>query len=351
MAETILSALASFYPLAVSLIVVVFVLSVTHHFLIGRHDYLSGDKKLPRQVTMLLLTLVAVLVIVLSLPVSESTRNQIIALIGVLLSGVIAFSSTTVVSNLMAGIVLRVNKPFRVGDFVRVNGFTGRVTQMGLLDTEIQSETRELIAFANSLLVSSPVSVVRASGAIISVDLSLGYELHHSVVEKHLLLAAERSQLEEPFVQVTALGDFSVTYRIAGLLKDVKSMLSARSNLHKSVMDCLHEAGIEIVSPSFMNQRPQEPGTQMIPKDREHKAGNGSPAPESVVFDKAEQAESQIKSKEAMEKQLSMLKEQKHSVSGEEKDKLQQRIDTLTSRLEASEKQQEEAHEEKNEAH
>ena len=341
MTEMILSALTSFYPLVVSLVCVVLVLGFMHHLLIGRHDYLSGDKKLPRQVTMLLLTLIAVLVVVVSLPVSESTRNQIIALIGVLLSGVIAFSSTTVVSNLMAGIVLRVNKPFRIGDFVRVNGFAGRVTQMGLLDTEIQSETRELIAFANSLLVSSPVSVVRASGAIISVDLSLGYELHHGRVEKHLLTAAEQCKLDEPFVQVTALGDFSVTYRIAGLLKDVKSMLTARSNLHKAVMDCLHEAGIEIVSPSFMNQRPQEPGAQMIPQKKENQSESESSAPESVVFDKAEQAESQIKSKEAMEKQLSMLKDQVQSVNGEEKDKLKQRIEMLTSRLEASEQQHE----------
>lgn len=343
MTETLLTTLTSFYPLVISLVFVVLVLGSLHHFLIGRHEYLSGDKKLPRQVTMLLLTLVALLVVVLSLPVSESTRNQIIALIGVLLSGVIAFSSTTVVSNLMGGIVLRVNKPFRVGDFVRVNGFYGRVTQMGLLDTEIQSETRELIAFANAIMVSSPVSVVRASGAIISVDLSLGYELHHSVVEKHLLSAAERCQLEEPFVQVTALGDFSVTYRIAGLLKDVKSMLTARSNLHKAVMDCLHEAGIEIVSPSFMNQRPQEPGVQMIPQSQMQQNDNASSAPESVVFDKAEQAESQLKSSEAMEKQLLELKEQMQSASGEEKDELQQRIDTIATRLEASEK----AHEEK----
>ena len=141
---------------------------------------------------------------------------------------------------------------------------------------------------------------------------------------------------------MTALGDFSVTYRIAGLLKDVKSMLSARSNLHKSVMDCLHEAGIEIVSPSFMNQRPQEPGVQVIPQAKENKSESESSAPEAVVFDKAEQAESQLKSKEAMEKQLSMLKEQLPSVSGEEKESLKQRIDTLTSRLEASEQQHEE---------
>ena len=119
------------------------------------------------------------------MPLSEAIQNQILALIGILLSGVIAFSSTTIVSNVMAGLVLRFNKPFRLGDFVRVNGFSGRVAEMGLLETEIQTETRELIAFANTILINSPVTVVRSSGAIVSVELSLGYEIHHSITLRH----------------------------------------------------------------------------------------------------------------------------------------------------------------------
>jgi hypothetical protein len=49
---------------------------------------------------------------------------------------------------------------------------------------EIQTESRELIAFANTLMVNSPVSVTRASGAIVSVDISLGYDIHHSIIEE-----------------------------------------------------------------------------------------------------------------------------------------------------------------------
>ncbi|MCU7553225.1 mechanosensitive ion channel [Alteromonas sp. ASW11-19] len=345
MTDDALTLITAFYPLVAAIAGAALILGLSHYLLIGRHEFLSGDKKLPRQATMLVLTLVALLVIVLSLPVPESTRNQIIALIGVLLSGVIAFSSTTVVTNIMSGLTLRVNKPFRVGDFIRVNGFTGRVTQMGLLDTEIQNETRELIAFSNSQLVNSPVSVVRASGAIISVDLSLGYELHHSTVETHLLEAAARCELQEPFVQVITLGDYSVTYRIAGLLTEVKSMISARSNLHKAVMDSLHENGIEIVSPAFMNQRPQAEGVQMIPAGRQQAESQPRPAsaPEDILFDKAEEAESELKSREAMEKQLAQLKEQLANASGEQKDKLEMRIDKLAERLAASEASQQDA--------
>jgi small-conductance mechanosensitive channel len=61
--------------------------------------------------------------------------------------------------------------------------------------------------------------------------------------------------LQNPFVQIKELGDFSISYRIAGFLPDVKHILTSRSDLRKLVVDMLHGDGIEIVSPNFMNQR------------------------------------------------------------------------------------------------
>lgn len=307
---SLLSELHAFVPLCIALVFVVGTLTVLHYVLLGKQSHLTSEQKLPRQVTLLILTIVGAVVIAMALPVSESTRNQVIALIGVLVSGVIAFSSTTMVGNVMAGIVLRVNRPFKVGDFIKVEGYSGRVTEMGLLDIEVQTESRELIAFANTLMVNSPVTVTRASGAIVSVEISLGYDIHHSVIEQHLLKAADSAELKEPFVQVIALGDFSVSYRVSGLLLEVKSLLSARSRLHKCVLDALHNADIEIVSPGFINQRPQPDGLKMIAKtpaiskskDRitHSESSLGTQAPEDVIFDKAEDAAN----REALKSQL-----------------------------------------------
>jgi len=338
--NTLIGFFIPFLPLALAIILVITVLGFLHYGLLARQSHLTSEQKLPRQVTLLVLTIAGLVVIAMSLPVSESTRNQVIALIGVLLSGVIAFSSTTMVGNVMAGLVLRVNKPFKVGDFVRVDDFTGRVAEMGLLDTEIQTETRELIAFSNTFMVNTPVRVTRGSGAIVSVDLSLGYDIHHSVVEKHLLTAAANADLEEPFVQVISLGDFSVSYRVAGLLKEVKSILSARSRLHKSVLDVLHNANIEIVSPSFMNQRPQPEGMVMIPQGAhvEQSSETEQPetkdsSPEAIVFDKAEQAEQNEKSREALVQKIAAIVTKLADADGDEKEALKIRKETLESRL------------------
>ncbi|RDV26633.1 mechanosensitive ion channel family protein [Alteromonas aestuariivivens] len=321
-------------PALVALAAIVGVVYLCYYLLIGRQTALTGDQKMPRQVGIVVLCIVGLVTFVLFLPVSVETRNQIIALIGVVLSGMIAFSSTSIMSNLMAGIVLRINRPFRIGDFIRVHDHAGRVTEMGILDTEVQTEKRELIAFANNTLITSPVTVVRSSGAIISVELSLGYEIFHGDIEAELIKAAESIELEEPFVQITQLGDFSVSYRVAGLLKDVKSMLGARSRLHKAVLDHLHQAGIEIVSPSFMNQRAQQPGVQMIPR---HKVVTSDSAeegdPDAIVFDKAQEAEQQESKRQQLENSLAELEEQLKTAEGELKESLKSRREQLKIRL------------------
>jgi len=332
--DNVLGALLPFAPLLIAIVFVIGVLVALHYILLAKQSHLTSEQKLPRQVGMLVLTIVGAVVIAMTLPVSESTRNQVIALIGVLISGVIAFSSTTMVGNLMAGIVLRVNRPFKVGDFIKVEGYSGRVTEMGLLDIEIQTESRELIAFANTLMVNSPVSVTRASGAIVSVDISLGYDVHHSIIEKHLLVAAENAELTEPFVQVVGLGDFSVSYRISGLLTEVKSLLSARSRLHKAVLDSLHNADIEIVSPGFINQRPQPDGLKMIAK-MPHQATQEVTSPEDVIFDKAEEAEQKEKSKESLMQSIADIDAQIAESEGDEKATLKNKKATAEAQLSA----------------
>lgn len=245
------------------------------------------------QMVMLAITAVAIVAIVLALPVSEATRGQLLSLLGIALTGMIAFSSTTFVANAMGGFMLRAVGNFRPGDWVRVGEVFGRVTERGLFHTELQTEDRDLTTLPNLYLVTNPVVVVRESGTIVSVQLSLGYDLHHSDIEDRLADAARAADLDDPFVQIIELGDFSVTYRVAGFLTEVKQLLTARSRLRQKVLDTLHESGIEIVSPTFMNQRRVD-DARMVPAPRAAAAPVvAGPAPEDLIFDKAEEMATQ----------------------------------------------------------
>lgn len=282
-------------PFLTALLVTGLILMMAHWLLLRRQNTLGSEGRMPRQLSMLLLTAIGFVFIILALPVEESTRGQLLGLLGLLLSAMIALSSTTLVANAMAGLMLRTVKSFRPGDFIRIDEQFGRVSERGLFHTEIQTEDRDLTTLPNLYLISHPVTVVHSSGTIVSTTLSLGYDISHTRIEPLLIDAAHLAELQEPFVQVVELGDFSINYRVAGFLPEVKQLLTARSTLRKAVLDTLHANNVEIVSPSFMNQRRMPDNSAVIPGDAkvhpQKSSSSSQTLPETLIFDKADQAE------------------------------------------------------------
>lgn len=322
-----------FLPALFTVIGIGAVLWALHWFFIGRLRELGNERKFPRQIVLLGLALAGLLATVLVLPIRDSSRNQLIGLVGLLVSGLFAFSSASIITNLMAGILLRMTKPFRTGDFIRVGDHFGRVSERGLFDTEIQAETRELVSLPNSYLINNPVMTIRTSGTILSVSLSLGYDVHHARAEALLVQAAERSELEEPFVHIQELGDHAVTYRVSGLLTEVKRMLSARSQLCQNILDTLHGQGIEIMSPAVMAQRRIPEERRLIPEAVTVVSSQAAVKAEDIAFDKAEQAEMTENEKRSLAKEIEALETSMKDAAEDEKSRAKTRIEACRDRL------------------
>jgi small-conductance mechanosensitive channel len=252
----------------------------------------NPDAQFRLQMIMLTMSLAGFIAVIVTLPISNALRGQLLSLIGILLSAAIALSSTTFIGNIMAGIMLRSIRSARPGDFITVAELTGRITEMGLLHTEIQTEFRDLVTVPNLYMVTNPLKVVRASGTIITEEVSLGYDVPQGEATRVLVEAAKNAGLQDGFAQVRKLGDYSVTYRVAGLLEDVKSLISSRSSLRAAMLDGLHHANIEIVSPSFMNTRAVSDKRQFIPRRAKKAKKSSSKQVEELAFDKAESAAS-----------------------------------------------------------
>ena len=295
MFDTLFSTLQEYLPALTTAAIVVAGLLAANWLLFRRRRDLSEENIFHGRIAMLLLASLGIVLVLIALPLKPTTDSGLFTLLGLLLTAVIALSSTTFVANAMAGWMLRAVRSFKPGDFVRVGEHFGRVTGRRIFHTEIQIEDRDLTTLPNLYLVSHPITVVRASGTIVSATVSLGYDNPHSVIEPLLVEAAGRAKLEEPFVQIMELNDYSVTYRAAGLLSEVKQILTARSNLRAMMLDTLHDAGIEIVSPTFMYQRQTDGAARSLPPKKRSYWQPTGPAedkiPEELIFDKAEQAE------------------------------------------------------------
>ncbi|MEM9418422.1 MAG: mechanosensitive ion channel family protein [Planctomycetota bacterium] len=340
MAQKLLDLIPAALPFTLTLLAIALTIWFTWWVLLRRVPLLGYEARRSRQLILLGVIAVCVVLTIIALPAPVSTREQLLQLVGLVTTAVVGLSSTTFVAHALAGFMLRSTKSFHVGDFIKIGDHFGRVTERGLIHTEIQTEDRDLTTLPNLHLITHPYTVVRASGTIVSAEVGLGYGVHHAVIEPLLLSAARQIDLGDPFVRVMALNDFSVTYRVSGLLKDPQQLLTTRSRLHSAVLDTLHGNEIEIMSPNFMVQRPQPNHEPEIPESvRKKDRITSKSTAEGVAFDKADAASEKEKEALTLAERIKKLEGELREAEPEAKPQITEKLDTLKQRAEQVERE------------
>lgn len=248
------------------------------------------------------LILLGALVFILSLPLEKSTKEQILGFLGIIISAGIALSSTTILGNLIAGLMNNLMDRFKNGDLISLGDLQGRVIEKSAFHTEIQLEDSNFVTVPNLYIATNPVKLTRRTNSVIFTSVSLGYDISRHLIEETLKKAAFATNLKDPYVYIMELGDDAVEYRIHGFLEDSKTYFSTSSQLKARVMDHLHEKGIEIVSPSFRNQRRVDE-KEFIPKQHSQKQQETEAlVPEELIFNEAIEAQEMEKKKELLDK-------------------------------------------------
>lgn len=276
-------------PLIVILVTILLIILVRWFFARKSAGAVSETDRFRAQAYAVAIGFVGFITLIFVLPDSVDGSLALSA-VGLVVTGALAISSQSIIANGMAGLMIRAIKNFKPGDFIEVQDDMGRVTEMGLFHTEIQTRDRDLITLPNAVMMNEPVRVIRSSGTIVSAEIGLGYDLSRHRLKELFIKAAEQAELEDPFVQVVDLGDYAVTYRVAGFLRESTQVLARRSRLREALLDTLHESGIEIMSPMYVARRAVD-NEGLVPRTQRPKAHvEDRPTAEDKVFDKAELA-------------------------------------------------------------
>ena len=99
----IIALVSLFIPALITLLLVLTIIG-SANWLLKRRWKEKPDTQFKFQLIMLALTFSGFLAVMVGLPVGDTTRGQLLSLIGILLSAAIALSSTTFIGNIMAGI-------------------------------------------------------------------------------------------------------------------------------------------------------------------------------------------------------------------------------------------------------
>ena len=168
-------------------------------------------------------------------------------------SFIIAFAMQETLSNLAAGLMIMINRPFDEGDFVQVAGLGGSVKHVSIVSTTIATPDNQVIVIPNSKVWGDVITNVTASDTR-RVDLVFGIGYSDSIEQAQKVLEEVVAQhpliLKEPapVIRVSELADSSVNFIVRPWTK-TSDYWSVYWDLQRAVKEAFDANDISIPFP------------------------------------------------------------------------------------------------------
>jgi small-conductance mechanosensitive channel len=178
-----------------------------------------------------------------------------IAIIAGALSVGIGFGLQNVVNNFVSGLILLIERPIKVGDWIMVGGNEGYVRRINVRSTEIETFRRAAVIVPNSEFISSAVTnwtykdrfgrVEVPVGVAYGSDVAQVMDVLQRCLEDHESILAQ----PEPYVLFKGFGDSSLDFEARGHIANVEYRVVVQSDLRFAIYQAFEAAGIEIPFP------------------------------------------------------------------------------------------------------
>ena len=165
----------------------------------------------------------------------------------------IGFASQTSAANVVSGLFLLGERPFAIGDVVRVGATTGEVIHIGLLSVKLRTFDNLQVRVPNETLVRAEITNLTAFPIRrIDIAFSVAYKDDLAKLEPLLIELVDRNPLclEEPrpVVILTGFLDSGVGVQLSVWVQRER-FLEVRNQIYVAVKDALASAGFEIPFP------------------------------------------------------------------------------------------------------
>jgi len=168
----------------------------------------------------------------------------------------VGFAAQDTLSNFISGITLLLERPFRIGDWVEINGQIGKVQEITLRNTRLVTRDNVYTAIPNSSVSSSDIVNYSAGGPLrLRVPLGIAYKESVGAAREVLLPVLKANErimrLPEPSVRVDALADSSVNLLLVFWIEPESIALEPkiRAEILEAAKEALDAAEIEIPFP------------------------------------------------------------------------------------------------------
>lgn len=165
----------------------------------------------------------------------------------------LAFQGT--LSNFAAGAMLLIFRPYKVGDMVNVANYTGKVAEIELFTTAIDTTDNRRIIVPNSSIFGAVIEnityhAVRRADVTVGTAYSADLDQTRAILDRAVRSVALVVPAPAPEIVLTDLGASSVNWQVRGWAKR-ESFGEAKQAIIRAVKLALDDAGISIPFPQF----------------------------------------------------------------------------------------------------
>jgi potassium-dependent mechanosensitive channel len=178
-----------------------------------------------------------------------------LAIIAGALSVGIGFGLQSIFNNFVSGLILLVERPIKIGDYIQVGGQEGTVKKISVRSTEIETIHRQSVIVPNATLITDPVVNWMHLDKSCRLDIPIGvdYGTDMELLRSTLLSVAEKHRgvlkSPPPIVHFAGFGDSSLDFELRVFLRDVRERIKSMSELRFAILAALRGAGIGIPFP------------------------------------------------------------------------------------------------------
>lgn len=265
--ESVVGYLPNLFTLLLIMVVTRYSLKLLRFFHDGIHSKRIKVAGLHPELTgptfQLLRFLILAFALVAAYPFLPGSDSPVFRGITIFVGFLLSMGSTSLVTNIVSGVVLTYTRGMRIGDRVKIGQTVGDVLERTLLVTRIRTIKNVVVTIPNGMVLNNEIINYNApmleEGLILHTTVTIGYDVPwrkvHDLLVQSALATRDILHDPQPFVHQTSLDDYYVSYELNAYTQVPERMATIYSELHQKIQDWFNEAGVEIMSPAYKAYR------------------------------------------------------------------------------------------------
>jgi MscS family membrane protein len=168
----------------------------------------------------------------------------------------LALAAQDTVKNIFGGIMVFLDKPFKIKDRIKVNGMDGVVEEIGVRSTRLRTLEGRLITIPNGQFSDNAVENVSLEPTRkVNISLGLTYDTTPEQMENAMniikdIIKANSKVEDDALVAFNTWGDFAMGIQVIYYISSPDFIFSAQSEINLEILKLFNAEGLEFAFPT-----------------------------------------------------------------------------------------------------